>query len=349
VVRTLCVRLDSIGDVLVTGPAVRAVASRGNSVTFLAGPAGADAARLLPGVDQVIEWHCPWISPDAPPATPEHIDALAGYLIDVGFDQALIFTSYHQSPLPTALVLRLGGVPWLGAISEDHPGSLLDLRHRVPEDIPEPVRALSLSQAAGMPLPEDDDDRLRLRDPLPDVSHLVPAERYVVLHPGTSVPARAWPAERFAEAARLLAGDGYPVMVTGATRDKDLTARVASTVATDLGGLTDLAELAGVIAGARTIVVGNTGPAHLAAAVGTPVVSLFAPTVPTVRWAPYRVPYLLLGDQTAACRDTRATACPVPGHPCLSSVTARDVVRAVEQLTDQERCRQGNRRGGTWS
>jgi ADP-heptose:LPS heptosyltransferase len=147
VVRTLCVRLDSIGDVLVTGPAVRAVAARGDSVTFLAGPAGADAARLLPGVDHVIEWHCPWISPNAPATTPEHVDALVGHLTDVGFDQALIFTSYHQSPLPTALVLRLGRVPWLGAISEDYPGSLLDLRHRVPDDLPEPVRALSLCQA----------------------------------------------------------------------------------------------------------------------------------------------------------------------------------------------------------
>jgi ADP-heptose:LPS heptosyltransferase len=184
------------------------------------------------------------------------------------------------------------------------------------------------------------------------VSHLVPVGRYVVLHPGTSVPARAWPVERFAEAARRLTSAGHRVVVTGAARDKDLTAQIAGTVgavAADLGGRTDLAELAGVIAGARAVVVGNTGPAHLAAAVGTPVVSLFAPTVPAVRWSPYRVPHLLLGDQTAACRDTRATVCPVPGHPCLSSVTARDVVRAVEQLTDRERTGHANHRGGKWS
>ena len=68
--------------------------------------------------------------------------------------------------------------------------------------------------------------------------------------------------------------------------------------------------------------VGNTGPAHLAAAVGTPVVSLFAPVVPAARWAPYGVPSVLLGDQDAPCRGTRATDCPVPGHPCLASVTA---------------------------
>jgi hypothetical protein len=62
------------------------------------------------------------------------------------------------------------------------------------------------------------------------------------------------------------------------------------------------------------------------------VVSLFAPVVPAVRWAPYGVETVLLGDQEAACAGSRARQCPVPGHPCLSSVTARDVVSAVDKL-----------------
>ncbi|HVE29404.1 MAG TPA: glycosyltransferase family 9 protein, partial [Mycobacteriales bacterium] len=95
---------------------------------------------------------------------------------------------------------------------------------------------------------------------------------------------------------------------------------------------TSLAELAAVLAGAYAVVVANTGPAHLAAAVGTPVVSLFAPVVPAARWAPYGVAGVLLGDQDAACRDSRATVCPVPGHPCLDSVTPEDVVAAVDKL-----------------
>ena len=58
----------------------------------------------------------------------------------------------------------------------------------------------------------------------------------------------------------------------------------------DLGGRTDLAELAAVLRLADCLVVGNTGPAHLAAAVGTPVVSLFAPSSPPTRWRPWGVP-----------------------------------------------------------
>jgi ADP-heptose:LPS heptosyltransferase len=91
--------------------------------------------------------------------------------------------------------------------------------------------------------------------------------------------------------------------------------------------------LAGILRNAQAIVVGNTGPAHLAAAVGTPVVSLFAPVVPAHKWRPYGVAHVLLGDQNAPCADTRAARCPIPGHPCITSVTADEVVAAVQSLT----------------
>ena len=101
---------------------------------------------------------------------------------------------------------------------------------------------------------------------------------------------------------------------------------------TDLGGRTDLAGLAAIVADAGAVVVGNTGPAHLAAAAGVPVVSLFAPTVPFGQWGPYRVPTVRLGDAAAPCRDTRAASCPVPGHPCLSGVDPDEVVDALRTL-----------------
>lgn len=330
---TLVVRSDNAGDVLLAGPAVRAVAAGSDRVTVLAGPNGSAAAKLLPGVDEVLEWRCPWIDPAPAPVDPADVDGLVKSVADGGYDRALVLTSFHQSPLPMALVLRMAGVPWIGAVSEDYPGALLDLRHRVDDLLPEAERALSLARAAGFSLPDGDDGSLAVRRPLPDVSHLLPDGRFVVLHPGTSVPARAWPAEGYAEAARALTARGHRVVVTGAPSETDLTGRVAAgTSAGDLGGLTTLAELAAVLAAADAVVVGNTGPAHLAAAVGVPVVSLFAPTVPAVRWAPYRVPVVLLGDQDAVCRDTRVTRCPFPGHPCLGTVRAQDVVRAVEQL-----------------
>ncbi|MDX6207973.1 MAG: hypothetical protein QOE24_364 [Frankiales bacterium] len=330
--RVLCVRLDNAGDVLLTGPAVRAVAAAADQVTFLAGPQGAAAAHLLPGVDRVQVWRCPWIEPDPLPVAGSGLGELVLGLSRLDLDEAVIFTSFHQSALPTALVLRQSGVGRISAISADYPGSLLDVRHQVDDDLPEPERALSLAAAAGFPLPTADDGRLRLRGPLPDVRGLVGDRPYVVLHPGASAPARRWPEIRCRDAVVALVDEGWAVAVTGGPRERALTGRVAGEHGLDLGGRTDLAATAAVLAGAAVTIVGNTGPAHLSAAVTTPVVSLFAPTVPAQRWAPYGVPHVLLGDQQAACKDTRVRNCVVPGHPCLSSVTADDVVSAVRQL-----------------
>jgi ADP-heptose:LPS heptosyltransferase len=131
VTRALVVRSDNAGDVLLAGPAIRAVAAGSDRVTVLVGPHGSEAARLLPGVDEVVEWLCPWIDPSGSPVLPDDVRALAELIRERAVDRALVLTSFHQSPLPMALVLRMAGVPWVGAISEDFPGSLLDLRHRV--------------------------------------------------------------------------------------------------------------------------------------------------------------------------------------------------------------------------
>lgn len=327
----LCVRLDSEGDVLLTGPAIRAVAAGAARVTLLCGPRGRAAANLLPGVDQIVVHRAAWIDPEPEPVDRGELLALVDELAALGAGAAIVFTSFHQSPLPSALLLRLAGVPFVAAISEDYPGSLLDVQHRVDGDPHEVERALSLATAAGFPLPADDDGSLRIVRP--ERATAPPADPpYVVVHPGCSVPARTWEPQRFLELVERLAGDGTRVVVTGGPRERPLTDFVAGGEGVDLGGRTTLASLAEVIAGADALVVGNTGPAHIAAAVGTPVVSLFAPTVPAARWRPWRVPHVLLGDQDIACAGCRARICPVEGHPCLSSVTVEDAVAALEAL-----------------
>jgi ADP-heptose:LPS heptosyltransferase len=262
------------------------------------------------------------------------VDELVDRLVDLEVDQALVLTSFHQSPLPLALLLRMAGVSTIAAISVDYPGSLLDVRHRVDDDLHEVERGLSLAATLGYRLADGDDGRLGVRrDPpagLPDLGD----GPYVVVHPGASAPARAWAPERHAALVGELVAAGRRVVVTGDAGERRLTATVAGgrTEVADLGGRVDLAGLAEVLAGAEVVVVGNTGPAHLAAAVGTPVVSLFSPVVPAVRWRPWGVPQVLLGDQTAACAGSRARVCPVPGHPCLDAVPVEEVVAAVDRL-----------------
>jgi ADP-heptose:LPS heptosyltransferase len=340
----LCVRLDSLGDVLLTGGAVRAVARSAGKVSMLVAPTQAAAAALLPGVDDVIAFEAPWVRFDPPPLDPAAVRGLVRELRRRRVDAALVFTSFHQSPLPMALLLRMAGVPWVGAISVDYPGSLLDLRHRVPDDLPEAERNLSLATAAGLPA-DPDHARLAVRRPLPPRPHWLPCEPYLVMHPGAAVASRRPSAGTSRAITRALESEGWPVVVTGGPDEVALTASVAGAPsrpgmggrsgkgAIDAGGRLGLAELAAVLAGAQVVIAPNTGPAHLAAAVGTPVVALHAPVVDFAQWGPYGVPVVRLGDQSAACRLTRARSCPIPGHPCLDSIRPEEVVTAVRTLT----------------
>jgi ADP-heptose:LPS heptosyltransferase len=344
--RILAARLDNDGDVLVTGPAIRALAAGagpGGAVDLLASPAGAAAGRLLPGVREVLLFAAPWNGYRPPPVDPAAVDALVRRVADRGYDEAVIFTSFHQSPLPLALLLRLAGVPRISATSEDYPGALLDVRHQ--REVPgaperhEVAAALDLVRAAGHAPPPGDDGRPAVRRPLPDPAEALPelpARPYVVLHPGASVPARAPSPDRARAYARALVAAGWAVVVTGGPGERALTAVVAGGLpgVVDLGGRTPYPLLAAVLDRAACVVVGNTGPAHLAAAVGTPVVSLFSPVVPLQRWGPCGAPRVVLGDQQAACRGSRARDCPVPGHPCLDGISPQEVVAAVRFLAE---------------
>lgn len=351
--RVLAVRLDSDGDVLLTGPAIRALGRLGRPVDVLASPAGSAAARLLPGVDEVLEFAAPWSGFAPPEVDPVATHRLIATLAERDYTTAVIFTSFHQSPLPMALLARLAGIGHVAATSTDYPGTLVDVRHRradPPEGGHEVEAALALAAAAGAPPAVGAERLLAVRRPLPPVPSTLEGERYVVLHPGASVPSRALRPDHAAELTTALVRSGRRVVLTGGPGERDLVLRVRQGALTTLGakgsrrcgtaadavvdfaGRTDLAGLAAVLEAADCAVVGNTGPAHLAAAVGTPVVSLFSPVVPALRWAPYGVPTVVLGDQHAACRDSRARQCPVPGHPCLSGVTPEEVVAAVDAL-----------------
>lgn len=340
----LVARLDNVGDVLLAGPAVRAVAAAAGRVTFVCGPAGRPAADLLPGVDRVVELDAPWVALEAAPFDTGAIDAFVETVASDRPDAAVVLTSFHQSPLPLALLLRLAGVATVAASSEDHPGSLVDVRRRPEQDDGghEVERALRLVAMLGCRLPPDDGGGLAVRRPLPRPRLLdqLHGEPFVVVHPGASVPARGVPVEPARRFVDLLVAARHRVVVTGGVGEAALVGDVAGpprAAVTAVAGGTTLAELAGLLDAAAVVVTGNTGPAHLAAAVSTPVVSVFAPVVPAERWAPWQVEGRLLGDQTVACAGCRARTCPYPGQPCLRDVTAERIFEAASGWLDDPR------------
>jgi ADP-heptose:LPS heptosyltransferase len=327
----LVVRPDNAGDVLLTGPAVRAAAGAGFRVAMVTSPQGQAAARLLPGVDEVLVHHVPWIDAEPRPLTSGDWEALVASARRVDAAAAAILTSSHQSPLPAAAALRLAGIDNIAAVSHDYAGSLLD--HRIPgdPDVHEVERNLMVMSALGVEPDADDDGELRVD--LGDTRYVPPDGPWCVVHPGCTVPARTWSPDRWRELVRRLAAD-RTVVVTGTDEERSTVDAVCHGIDNvwSLAGRTSLAELAAVLAAAPVVACGNTGVMHLAAAVSTPICAVFPPTVPLARWRPWRATAAVLGRQEISCAGCRARVCPVPGHPCVGDIPVEAAQSAIAAL-----------------
>jgi ADP-heptose:LPS heptosyltransferase len=156
--RVLAVRLDALGDVLMTTPALRALraAAPGRHLTLLTSPAGAAAAALVPELDDVLVYDAPWMKATAPRADSAADHAMLERVRAGRFDAAVVFTVYSQNPLPAALLCYLADVPRRLAHCHENPYQLLT--DWVPD--PEPAcgirheveRQLALVAAVGTPV-----------------------------------------------------------------------------------------------------------------------------------------------------------------------------------------------------
>jgi len=351
--RVLCVRLDSLGDVLMTTPAMRALKESrpGRRLTLLTSPIGAAVAALVPEIDEVSVYEAPWMKA-TPPRGAEPDLCLIQRLARERFDAAVIFTVCSQSPLPAALTCFLAGVPLRLAHCRENPYQLLTdwvsdpepevaIRHEV-------RRQLDLVAAVGC---RTEDERLSLRVPADarrSVLRLLAAagidlERpWFVVHPGASAPSRRYPPEQLAAAAAALARElGARVVVTGGAEERELAAQVAAGIgkeAAPLAGALSLAELAALVALAPLLICNNSGPAHIAAAVGTPVVDLYALTNP--QHTPWQTPSRVLSHDVP-CRNCRKSVCPLGHHDCLRLVQPAEVVEAARALLAETRMAAG--------
>ncbi len=168
----------------------------------------------------------------------------------------------------------------------------------------------------------------------------------VALFPGANAESRRWPTERFAELSRRLEARGRRVMVLGGAGERRWTAAVArgglAGRCTDLGGRTSLLELAGILYESDVLVTNDTGPMHLAAALGRPVVALEGPA--DVRQTrPLGARVRLVGRFDLPCVPCVRNRCPRSGRgtelaqankECMRLIAVDEVERAVDQLLD---------------
>jgi heptosyltransferase-2 len=155
--------------------------------------------------------------------------------------------------------------------------------------------------------------------------------RLIGLAPATARgEAKRWPAERFRELAqRLLAAGLTPVVIVGPGEEK-LAAEVAGAAVRVAGPQVDVAGLAGVLAALDALVTNDSGPMHLAAAVGTRVVALFGPTDPA-RTAPLGTGHRMLRLELD-CAPCHRPVCPLGHNDCLHELAVSDVLSAALDL-----------------
>jgi lipopolysaccharide heptosyltransferase II len=342
--RVLAVRTDNLGDVLMTTPALAALkATLRCHLTLLASPSGAAAAPHLPCVDETIAVAAPW----SKQSRYDPLDAIVRRVRDGRFDAAVIFTTSTQCALPAATLLALAGVPLRLAHARENPYALLtdwvrDDGDRFAQHEVERQLALVRSIGADGGLPRlrfalRRDDAVAARARL-QAAGVAPGRPYVALHPGASAPSRRYAPERFGAAAASIAADtGMPVVVLGGDDDRAAVETVVrgatSPAVRALAGTLTLGELAAVIAEARLLVCNNSGPAHLAAALRTPVVQLYALTNP--QHTPWGTPARVL-NRDVPCRNCLQSVCPQPTHACLD-VPAEAVAAAACELLTGER------------
>jgi heptosyltransferase-2 len=160
----------------------------------------------------------------------------------------------------------------------------------------------------------------------------------VALEPGARYgPAKCWPPERFGELARALLAEGCDVVTVGTAATLSVEEQVARIAGAGLrraaGKTEDLGQLIGLLARARLLVTNDTGPMHLAAALGTPVLALFGATDPRVS-APRGPGLSRLVMDPEPCSPCFLRDCPIPGHPCLTKIGTARVLREAREMLE---------------
>ena len=364
--RVLLFRLERIGDLLMTLDALAMLRERlpDAELRLVVGSWNADLARLVPAIDAVETLDVPWLSRGGERVAPARLAAgIAGWRRR-RFDLAINFEPDIRS---NALVAASGAARRVGYASRGGGAFLTEAAAyderlhvaanacRLVERATAGVRHTRASAAA----PEPATTSGRERRPAPDSARTlrVPAESHaraarllaahdrrgplVGLNPGAGRKVKEWPPERFARtAADLAASHHATIVLLGSAAERPLGEAVKRRLGgdvrlIDLVGRAPLVDLAAVLARIQVLVTGDTGPMHVAAAVGTPVVGIFGPTDP-VRYAP------LLSRSAVVhadlwCRPCHRTRRPPArcrhGTPdCLTGVGTDRVAAAVGSL-----------------
>jgi lipopolysaccharide heptosyltransferase II len=301
----LCIRPDNMGDLIMSGPAIRALKeSFGAKITVLTSSMAKGIIKHMPGIDDAIIYDLPWVKTAQEP-DPQAFAEIVTTIKERHFDAAVIFTVYSQNPLPTAMLAYLAGIPKILAYCRENPYHLINswvpdkepykvIKHQVIRDL-DLVASVGASTAnTNLNLEVDESLWPTVKGKLYEIG-IDTNKPWLLLHAGVSEVKREYPVKLWAEAGQTLVKEGYQLILTGSDAERNLTDDLKARIGTasfSAGGLFSIAEFISLVKYAPIMVSVNTGTIHVAAAVNTPTVVLYAQTNP--QHTPWGVPNKVL-------------------------------------------------------
>jgi ADP-heptose:LPS heptosyltransferase len=290
----LCIRADNMGDVIMSGPAMRALKDTfGCTLTLLTSAMGSLITPCLPEIDEVLIYNVPWIKANATLQADECLQLIAD-LQKRRFDAAVIFTAYSQSALPAAMLAFLANIPLRLAYCRENPYELLT--HWVPDKEPystikhQVKRDLELVASVGAHTQADhlllQINELAFQSAFQKLKKqgVCLHDPWIVVHTGVSEKKREYPVDKWIDAVRLLQQHfNLPVLLTGSSGETEQARLIQKACGKNVfvvTGLFTIEEFIAVVKEAQLVISVNTATIHIAAATGTPVIVLYALTNP---------------------------------------------------------------------
>lgn len=283
-----------MGDLIMSSPAIRALKESFKSkITVLTSSMAGRMAKRFPFIDEVIVSDVPWVKLQSNEGVADCYQ-LVEELRRQKFDAAVVFTVFSQNPMPAIMLAYLAGIPSRLAFCRENPYDLLTdwvpdkepfsfIHHQVTRDLllVEAVGASTNNDEISIDVPAD--AYAAMQQKLCEAG--ITGERpWIVVHPGASEAKREFPSERFHNILKSVIDDlGVDILLTGTSAEKVITERLRTGIEKhtySLAGMFNLEQFMGLIDIAPLVLSVNTGTVHIAAALKTPVVVLYALTNP---------------------------------------------------------------------